>query len=802
MKTILTLLCLCATSNYVAYAQNPIIKWQKIYGGSSFDGGYKVKQTSDGGYILCGYSWSTDGDSKGHHGSNGWATDGWIVKLNAAGDTMWTKSLGGNSDEYANDAVQADDGGYVIALQAQSGDGDVTLNKGGYDYWVVKLNSTGQIIWEKSYGGTGSDVAVSIVKTNDGNFVVAGFSGSTNGDVIGNKGYSDYWIIKINGANGNLIWNKSYGGSDTDEAAEIRNTIDGGFIVTGYSWSNDSDVTSNKGYNDYWVLKLDSTGNKQWQKSTGGNYYDYGTSVFPATGGGYIVAGISSSTNGDVSGNHGSYDYWAVKLNSTGDSIEWQKSYGGIMSDEANSIIQTSDGGFMLAGHTKSSDGDVALNHGDNDWWLLKISSSGVIQWQQSFGGDSLDYLFSVIQANDGSYVATGLTRSINGDVSVNKGKVDMWVMKLLCSPPIIPSICMVTVDSTSTKNVVLWEKPTTAMIDSFRVYRDVVGTYTHIGSVAYENLSKYTDTTSGVNPQITSYKYKISTVDTCGNESPLSNFHKTMHLTNSTNVNGKANLVWDNYVGFTSSFYYRTLRETTPGNFQVIDSVTNSNFTYTDINSPSTSTNYVIEVVHPGGGCTVTKSAENHNTTRSNKSIFMPPAGSAPVAEFTATATNITAGSSVNFYDLSTNTPTAWQWIFTNGNPSSSTDKNPQNITYNSTGCFDVTLIATNSNGSNSKNKTCYINVLPVGISEPFTDNNKVTVHPNPNNGRFIVQTNNTGIARVRVTNALGQQVTSVPTQGSTEIILPTREHGAGIYFLQVITNENTYNQKVIVCE
>ena len=135
------------------FSQNNLIEWQKSYGGTSYEGAYQVKQTSDGGYIVCGYAWSNDGDVKGHHGTNGWYPDGWVMKLNANGDTLWTKSLGGTYEDYANSVIETDDGNFVVALQSQSTDGDVSANKGGWDYWVVKLNPSGSILWEKSFGG-------------------------------------------------------------------------------------------------------------------------------------------------------------------------------------------------------------------------------------------------------------------------------------------------------------------------------------------------------------------------------------------------------------------------------------------------------------------------------------------------------------------------------------------------------------------------------------------------------------------------------------------------------------------------
>ncbi len=620
--------------NSALFCQNNLIQWQKSYGGTSYDGGNQIKQTSDNGYVVCGYSWSTDGDVKGHHGTNGWAPDGWIMKLNASGDTMWTKSLGGTDDDYANAIIETSDGNFVVALQSQSNDGDVSVNKGWWDYWVVKLSPAGSIIWEKSYGGSGSDYANSVVEATDGNYVIAGYSASTNYDLAGsNKGGDDFWIIKVNSSTGAIIWKKNYGGSYDDNALSIANTNDSGFVVAGFTSSSDKDVTVNNGYDDFWVVKLDSLGAKQWQKSMGGDYYDDANSVVQASDGSYLIAGSSNSAagTGDVSSRKGSfdYDYWVVKLSNSGTQIEWEKSYGGTMHDYGFSIVPSTGSGYFLAGFSESNDSDIVGNHGSKDYWVAQLDTSGAIQWSRVFGGDSLEYCFGAIQANDGGYAIAGFSQSSNGDVTKNQGKEDLWLVKTFCNPPVIPEVCLVTVDSTSTKNLIVWEKPPIqGAIDSFRVYREVSLNYVYLGGVAYSDLSKFTDNTLGANPQITSYKYKISTVDSCGNESPLSAFHKTIHLTTNAGQFGTVNLIWDNYSGFTSNFSYYILRDTTnTGNFEVIDSVPNSNSTYTDIFAPILNIgNYMIEVLHPSGGCIVTKSAENHNSSRSNRGNFAPP--------------------------------------------------------------------------------------------------------------------------------------------------------------------------------
>ena len=312
MKNLLITLSLFLTSIYLA-AQSQSIEWQTSLGGTGSDNATSIQQTTDGGYIVAGRAQSTDGDVTGNHGQ---ASDYWVVKLTSTGAITWQKSLGGTDVDFAIFIQQTTDGGYIVAGFSYSTDGDVTGNHGQADYWVVKLSSTGAITWQKSLGGTGGDFANSIQQTTDGGYIVAGFSNSTNGDVTGNHGSTDYWVVKLDSI-GTIIWQKSLGGSGEDFGSSIQQTADGGYIVEGYSSSTDGDVTGNHGLYDSWVVKLDNVGTISWQKSLGGTVDDKSGFIQQTTDGGYIFAGRSQSTDGDVTGNHGSYDYWVVKLSST-----------------------------------------------------------------------------------------------------------------------------------------------------------------------------------------------------------------------------------------------------------------------------------------------------------------------------------------------------------------------------------------------------------------------------------------------------------------------------------------------------
>ncbi len=405
----------------------PTIQWQKALGGSEAEESQCVQQTSDGGYIIVGFSASNDGDVSGWHGN----IDFWVVKLDSSGEIEWQKMLGGTQAEVAYSVQQTNDGGYIVAGYTTSNDGDVSGHHGDKDFWVVKLSGQGEIEWQKTLGGSNEEEARSIRKTSDGGYIVCGWSFSTDGDVTVNFGYFDVWVVKLN-ESGEIQWQKSYGGgTGADKANCIRQTNDGGYILTGETSSNDGDVSGYHGSEDFWVLKLSNTGAIEWQKSLGGSGIDAAYCIQQTTDGGYIVAGLMSSNDGDITLHHGFFDYWVVKLSAAGD-LQWQKSLGGSDSDWGRSIWQTSDGGYVVSGETSSSDGDVMLNDGGIDCWVVKLNEAGEIQWQKTFGGTNRETCRFINQTSDGGYVVTGYTQSNDGDVSgFHGGVVDFWVVKL-----------------------------------------------------------------------------------------------------------------------------------------------------------------------------------------------------------------------------------------------------------------------------------------------------------------------------------------------------------------------------------
>lgn len=425
-KLLITLvIAMSFTSFNSATAQAPAIDWQKSLGGASYDVGMCAKSTPDDGYIVAGFTKSADGDIFVNHGKS----DYWVAKLDENGDIQWSNSFGGSKADSAHYISLTSDGGYIVAGASGSDNGDVSENKGSGDYWIVKIDAIGNLQWQKSYGGSDYDQANCVEQTSDGGYIVAGYSRSPNdGDVTGNHGGNDYWVLKLD-ESGNLQWEKSLGGSYVEKGYSVKQKSDGSYVVSGASNSIDGDVTGNHGGFDYWVVSLDESGNLEWQKTYGGSLSDIG-SVLSIADDGFIITGQSESSDGDATFNNGKYDYWIVKTDFDG-NLQWQKSYGGSGNDIAYSIDKTVDNGYIIAGFSDSNDGDVTNNHGGLDSWIIKLHSDGSLSWEKTLGGSTTDGASFLEQTLDGGYIVIGASNSIDGDVTGNHGGFDYWIVKL-----------------------------------------------------------------------------------------------------------------------------------------------------------------------------------------------------------------------------------------------------------------------------------------------------------------------------------------------------------------------------------
>ncbi|GAB3714402.1 T9SS type A sorting domain-containing protein [Flavobacterium koreense] len=279
--------------------------------------------------------------------------------------------------------ISTNDNGYLVLSSKMMINSITNCN-------LVKLDNNGNVIWERSIGGSSNDDAVDIKQTNDGGYILIASTQSNDGDVSGHNGLpfgsnaQDVWVVKLNNL-GLIQWQKCYGGTSADLGRTIIQTTDGGYIFASDSESINGDLNglSCGGNNDYWVVKIDTIGTIEWQKCFGGTLYDYPIEIIQTLDGGYIVAGHSNSTNGYITSNHGNYDFWVIKINNLG-TLEWQKSFGGFNMDLVTGIVQTLDGGYIVGGGTSGNSGDFATG---GAWRFIKLNNLGNIIWNKSLPG-------------------------------------------------------------------------------------------------------------------------------------------------------------------------------------------------------------------------------------------------------------------------------------------------------------------------------------------------------------------------------------------------------------------------------
>ncbi len=380
-------------------------QWARTYGGDDFDRAFFIQQTSDGGYIAAGYTASAGAG----------ISDFWVLKLSLAGVIEWQYAYGGSGDDVAYAVQETSDGGYIVAGYTYS------FGAGESDYWILKLNSTGVIEWQFTYGGIGDDRAHSIQETSDEGYIVAGYMHNFGVQT------SDIWILKLT-SEGDIEWQHIYGGTGDDKAYSVQETSDGGYIVAGstqYLGALDD---------DFWILKLTSAGFFEWQRIYGGYRDDVPYFIQETSDEGFIVAGDTNSFGSKES------EFWVLKLTSIGD-IKWERIYGGSDNDYLNCIQETSDGGYVVTGYTES------FGAGGSDILLLKLSSTGNIEWQRAYGGSEEDVACFIQETSEGGYIAAGYTDSFGA------GESDFLLLKLFSDGEIDPSCELVDISRATVQN-------------------------------------------------------------------------------------------------------------------------------------------------------------------------------------------------------------------------------------------------------------------------------------------------------------------------------------------------------------
>ena len=423
---------------FTSTAQRSELNFQKIISGSSYDGLTTIESTSDGGYILGGSTSSNIFDNRTPEKLV--SEDLWFVKMDAAGKIAWQKTIGGNAVEELFSIKQTKDGGYIIAASSNS---DISGNKtedskGESDYWILKLDALGDIVWQKTYGGDKQELFPSIIETTDGGYFVSGVSTTDiNGDKTDpSNGSDDIWVLKLDSM-GQISWQKSIGGSLEDNSTKAFQTIDQGFIIYGNS---NSPISGNKtqpsqGHVDMWIVKLNADGKVQWDKTLGGSDYDSLTDMIQTKDGGYLLGGDSfSNISGDkTQNNRGIGDYWVLKLD-VDRNIVWQKTIGGSDYEYLTKVAQLNDGSYLIGGTSLSNiSGEKTVDTSGNLYlWVLQLDAFGTILNQSSLGVPGYDYILNISTHPNYGFTVGALSKSTisEGKTSNGNSKSDYMIFK------------------------------------------------------------------------------------------------------------------------------------------------------------------------------------------------------------------------------------------------------------------------------------------------------------------------------------------------------------------------------------
>ncbi len=375
--------------------------WDKTYGGYLIDEATCIVQTDDEGYIIGGYSWSDDGDLEQNYGS----ADIWVIKIDKNGEIQWKKSKGGNSTDKIWSIARTNSNSYICTGYSWSKEGEIVIDNGGADYFTFEISDSGEVKWEKFYGGNAKDYSTTVIKCNSG-YAIGGWTHST--DINCNNGVADSWILLIDSL-GAVQDTFSFGGSDIEVLQDIIYTSDNNILQVGGTKSNDIITTCANGDRDAFIIKSDLQGNILWSKTYGGEQYDFARRVIEMDGG-YLVAVYTFSDN-ELIHSVGYGDILLLKLDKNSGDVIWSKNFGGSSDDKINEMMVT-ENGILICGRSHSEDHNISNNNGEADLWVFELDFEGNVIWSKTYGGSSWDEAFNLIQTPDKNIMVVGFSQS------------------------------------------------------------------------------------------------------------------------------------------------------------------------------------------------------------------------------------------------------------------------------------------------------------------------------------------------------------------------------------------------------
>jgi len=434
MKKSLTIFLLLFSINY-SNSQVPYIVWQRAMGGNMDDAAYCIIKSLDNEIAIIGSTRSNvqSPDIPNQHATGLNSPDFWFLKLANDGSVLYSHCYGGGYDEDGYSITQTRNGKFLLFGDANSNDQDVQglhgagTQVGIRDFWLVQLDTMYNIEWQHCYGTTEEDNGLSIKPTRDDGFVLLGMIAGFDGDVTNFHGSFDLWAVKVDSV-GNIQWQTALGGYMFDEPRSLMVTQDGGSLISGIRSTIGGNITCTDAQKEIWLVKLDSLGNIVWDRCYGGSGSEQIQSFLPTLNNGFYAAGLTSSVDGDVSFSHGMTDAWIFKAYSAGNII-WEKTFGGSDWDGFSSMTFAADNSIVLSGGSRSP--EFNFQGGSSDVYVVKIDTAGNLIWENCYGGSGDDWSNSITEASDSSLFLVGYSTSNDGDLTLNRGLKDMWIVKL-----------------------------------------------------------------------------------------------------------------------------------------------------------------------------------------------------------------------------------------------------------------------------------------------------------------------------------------------------------------------------------